>query len=123
MFSDYPAILILLLPMALVLVLTPLVRRGALRLGLVSVPRADRWHRQPTTRVGGGAMFVGVGVSSLLILPQVSRGWIVLGSSTFLFLVGLADDVRNLKPYQKLIGQIMGASLVVLGGLTLPWTS
>jgi UDP-GlcNAc:undecaprenyl-phosphate GlcNAc-1-phosphate transferase len=39
-----------------------------------------------------------------------------------MFLVGLMDDLICLKPYQKLIGQVMGAAVVVAFGLTLPWT-
>ena len=45
-----------------------------------------------------------------------------MGASTFLFLVGLADDFLHTKPYQKLIGQVMGSAFVVYYGLTLPWT-
>ena len=48
--------------------------------------------------------------------------WVVLGASSFLFAVGLADDLFHAKPYQKLIGQVMGAAFVVYYGLTLPWT-
>jgi UDP-GlcNAc:undecaprenyl-phosphate GlcNAc-1-phosphate transferase len=40
----------------------------------------------------------------------------------FLFFVGLVDDVIHTKPYQKMIGQIIGAAAVVNYGLTLPWT-
>nr|MDQ3282513.1 hypothetical protein [Acidobacteriota bacterium] len=40
-----------------------------------------------------------------------------------LFTVGLIDDFRHLKPYQKLIGQLLGASAVVYLGLVLPWTA
>ncbi len=32
------------------------------------------------------------------------------------------DDLIHIKPYQKLIGQILGAAFVVYYGLTLPWT-
>jgi UDP-GlcNAc:undecaprenyl-phosphate GlcNAc-1-phosphate transferase len=46
-----------------------------------------------------------------------------MGASTFLFLVGLADDFLHTKPYQKLIGQVMGSAFVIYYGLTLPWTS
>ena len=37
-------------------------------------------------------------------------------------LVGLVDDVIHIKPYQKLIGQILGSAFVVYYGLSLPWT-
>ena len=43
--------------------------------------------------------------------------------SVALFLLGLADDFFHIKPYQKLIGQIVGAAAVVSAGLVLPWTT
>ena len=36
--------------------------------------------------------------------------------------MGLVDDLIHTKPYQKLIGQIMGSAFVVYYGLSLPWT-
>ncbi len=44
-----------------------------------------------------------------------------MGASTALFVVGLVDDFLHIKPYQKLIGQVLGASAVVYFGLLLPW--
>src|SRR6185503_17431140 len=49
-------------------------------------------------------------------------GWVVIGAASFLFLVGLVDDWLHIKPYQKLIGQVIGAAAVVNYGLLLPWT-
>jgi len=43
-------------------------------------------------------------------------------ASVALFLVGLADDLLHIRPYQKLIGQLIGAAGVVSFGLVLPWT-
>ncbi|MDQ3819758.1 MAG: hypothetical protein M3362_19075, partial [Acidobacteriota bacterium] len=48
--------------------------------------------------------------------------WVVIIASSFLFMVGLADDLFNAKPYQKLIGQVMGAAFIIYYGLALPWT-
>src|SRR4030095_10312293 len=47
----------------------------------------------------------------------------ILPACTLLFLVGLIDDIVTLKPYQRLVGQIIGASIIVSAGLVLPWTS
>src|SRR5213075_2514956 len=58
----------------------------------------------------------------LVLVPHTSAGWVVVGSSSFLFLVGLIDDWLHIKPYQKLIGQVIGAAIVVNYGLVLPWT-
>ncbi|MGH9944460.1 MAG: hypothetical protein ACRD9R_19095, partial [Pyrinomonadaceae bacterium] len=56
-------------------------------------------------------------------MPHHPYGWVVMLASAFLFAVGLIDDRLHMKPYQKLIGQLMGASLVVYYGLALPWTA
>jgi UDP-GlcNAc:undecaprenyl-phosphate GlcNAc-1-phosphate transferase len=106
-----------------VLLLTPLVRALVRRQGLVARPKSDRWHKQPTALMGGIAIFATVAVVDLTLVPLTRQILVVLGASTFLFLVGLVDDLLCLKPYQKLIGQVMGAAVVVLFGLALPWTA
>ncbi len=108
---------------ALALAFTPLVRALAFRWGMVVHPRSDRWHRRPTAMLGGVAIFAAVASACLTVAPRQPHVLLVLGVSAFLFLVGLVDDLRPLKPYQKVIGQIMGAALVVSGGLVLPWTA
>lgn len=116
----------------LALGLTPLVRTVARRYGMVAKPMTDRWHKKPTAMLGGVAIWLAVVVSYLVFIrPTTSQGWdhfpgsfldVVMGASTFLFLVGLADDFLHTKPYQKLIGQVMGSAFVIYYGLTLPWT-
>ncbi len=107
----------------LAIVLGPLVRTLARRLGMVAKPKSDRWHKKPTAMLGGVAIWLSVALSYIFVAPQTPYGWVVLGASTFLFLVGLADDIFHAKPYQKLIGQVMGSAFVVYYGLSLPWTS
>jgi len=106
---------------ALALALTPLVRAAARRHGIVARPKADRWHSKPTAMLGGVAIYAAVVVTYLLLVPHTRQGWVVVGASTALFAVGLVDDFLHIKPYQKLIGQVLGASAVVYFGLLLPW--
>jgi UDP-GlcNAc:undecaprenyl-phosphate GlcNAc-1-phosphate transferase len=108
---------------ALALILTPLNRYVAKRIGMVATPKTDRWHKQPTAMMGGVAVWLSVVITYLTFIPPTTYGWVVVGASTFLFLVGLTDDLLHIKPYQKLIGQVMGSALVIYYGLTLPWTS
>ncbi len=110
------------LAFALALVFTPLVRAVARRLGMVAKPKTDRWHKKPTAMLGGVAIWLATTLAYVLLIPRTTYGWYVVGASTFLFLVGLADDLFNAKPYQKLIGQIMGSAFIIYYGLTLPWT-
>ena len=112
--------------LVLALVLTPIVRALARRWGAVARPKTDRWHKQPTAMLGGVAIWFSVSLviaAYLLFVPhETPYGWVVLAASSFLFFVGLADDLFHAKPYQKLIGQVMGAAFVIYYGLTLPWT-
>jgi UDP-GlcNAc:undecaprenyl-phosphate GlcNAc-1-phosphate transferase len=58
----------------------------------------------------------------VFFLPHTPHTRVIITVSSFLFFVGLIDDLIHTKPYQKLIGQIVGAAAVVNYGLTLPWT-
>jgi UDP-GlcNAc:undecaprenyl-phosphate GlcNAc-1-phosphate transferase len=107
---------------ALAALLTPLVRLLARRFGMVAKPRGDRWHKQPTAMMGGAAIFLTFVAVYLALLPHTPRLWVVVAASAFLFAVGFVDDLLHIKPYQKLIGQVMGAAVVTYYGLSLPWT-
>ncbi|HEV8366937.1 MAG TPA: hypothetical protein VGQ39_03210 [Pyrinomonadaceae bacterium] len=109
--------------LVLALVLTPLVRTLARRYGIVAKPKTDRWHKKPTAMLGGVAIWASVVITVQFLIPHTTYSWVILRASTFLFLVGLLDDLIHIKPYQKLIGQILGAAFVVYYGLSLPWTS
>ena len=106
----------------LALILTPLVRAFARRFGFVAVPKTDRWHKKPTSMLGGVAIWLSVVITCLAFSLQTTYGKFILLASTLLFLVGLVDDLIHIKPYQKLIGQILGSAYVVYYGLSLPWT-
>jgi UDP-GlcNAc:undecaprenyl-phosphate GlcNAc-1-phosphate transferase len=107
----------------LALVLTPLVRLLARRIGMVAKPKTDRWHKKPTAMLGGVAIWLSVIITYFAFIPRTTYGWVVIAASTFLFLVGLVDDFLHTKPYQKLIGQVMGSAFVIYYGLSLPWTT
>ena len=106
----------------LALVLTPLVRAFARRYGFIAAPKTDRWHKKPTAMLGGVAIWLSVVITTLLFQLHSTYGKHILLASTFLFFVGLVDDLIHIKPYQKLIGQILASAFVVYYGLSLPWT-
>jgi UDP-GlcNAc:undecaprenyl-phosphate/decaprenyl-phosphate GlcNAc-1-phosphate transferase len=106
----------------LAVILTPLVRSLARRFGFVAKPKIDRWHKKPTAMLGGLAIWLSVLITSSVFSLRIAYGKQILLASTFLFLVGLVDDLIHIKPYQKLIGQILGSAFLVYYGLTVPWT-
>ena len=98
------------------------VRTAAQRLGFVAKPKSDRWHKRPTAMMGGFAIFFTTLLMYSLFVPKTPESLIVIGTSSFLFIVGLFDDVLNIKPYQKLFGQLIGATAFVGLGPRLPLT-
>ncbi len=98
------------------------VRAFARKQGIVAKPKSDRWHKKPTAMLGGLAIFLTTVIVSLLFVPQSNDYWVILGSSSFMFMLGLIDDVFHIKPYQKLIGQFISAAIIISYGLILPWT-
>lgn len=108
--------------------LTPLVRRAAIRMGAVVPPDPRHVHDRPLPTLGGAAMLGGflaaMAVASLL--PQFEE---MFGSSSeplgivlaagVIFVVGSLDDLRDVSPPAKLAGQVLAASLLYLMGVTM----
>ncbi len=103
--------------------LTYLVRESAQKFGFVAKPKLDRWHKKPTAMLGGIAIFLATILIYLAFVPKSSESLVVVVGSTVLFFVGLIDDILHIKPYQKLIGQIIGVTIIIGYGLVLPWTN
>ncbi len=102
--------------------MTLAVRSFARRFNFVAKPKSDRWHKRPTAMLGGAAIFATTTAMYAIFAPYTFESLIILAAASFLFLVGLLDDIFNIKPYQKLIGQLIGAAFVVGFGLKLPLT-
>jgi UDP-GlcNAc:undecaprenyl-phosphate GlcNAc-1-phosphate transferase len=104
------------------MLMTLAVRFGAHRSGFVAAPKSDRWHKNTTAMLGGTAIFLTTILIYLVFVPITRDSLVVVGGSTFLFVVGLIDDLVSMRPYQKLIGQLIGAGILVFFGLKMPIT-
>jgi UDP-GlcNAc:undecaprenyl-phosphate/decaprenyl-phosphate GlcNAc-1-phosphate transferase len=98
------------------------VRAFAHKFGYVAKPKTDRWHKRPTAMLGGVGIFIATAIAYFAFVPPTRESLVVFGASAFLFLVGLVDDLLNIRPYQKLIGQLIGAGILIISGLKLPLT-
>ncbi|HEY2324313.1 MAG TPA: MraY family glycosyltransferase [Thermoanaerobaculia bacterium] len=106
----------------LAVLLTPAAAALSRRTGAVAKAKIDRWHSRPTPMLGGIAFTVAVLAAVAIFVPLHREQLIVIAGSGVLFVTGLVDDFLHIRPYQKLIGQLLGAALVVGSGLMLPWT-
>jgi len=110
------------------LLLTPLVRNIALKYNYVATPRVDRWHKKTTGLFGGVSIFFCMMAAWLIssavffqfqsyiqpLLPVAIGG-------TAMFFLGLLDDISEVNPQYKLIGQVIVASILVIFGFQFNW--
>lgn len=110
---DYLAVFVV--TTSLTLVLTPLALRLALRRGILDVPGEIKAQSSPVPYLGGVAIVVSFAVvlaGAAIVRPPGDRlGELlaVLGLSVGLAFVGLLDDLRNLRPWIRLLAEVAGA--------------
>jgi UDP-GlcNAc:undecaprenyl-phosphate/decaprenyl-phosphate GlcNAc-1-phosphate transferase len=85
---------------------TPLVKRAAVKVDLVARPTEERWHRAPVPVLGGVAIVSGFIAASLLLGDSAVLAPLIVGGCAT-FALGLADDVKHLRPGAKLALQIV----------------
>jgi UDP-GlcNAc:undecaprenyl-phosphate GlcNAc-1-phosphate transferase len=110
--------------LALALLLTPLVKKLAIKIGAVDVPNARKVHTKIMPRLGGLAIYLAFMLSMFAVLPFVwdlfsmrDANFIkafLLGGSVIV-LIGALDDRFELSAKVKLLGQIVAACIVVFG--------
>ncbi len=124
MFEDFDKyIAVLLTGLLVTYLLTPLVRKLALRYSVVDKPDARRPHKYTTARGGGIAVVLGVYAASALAIAcgwsNILPGWWehYFAASIILAIVGVIDDVRGMRPLVKLGGQSLAALLMAMSGI------
>ena len=101
------------------LCLTPLTRQIAMRLGVTAAPNKRNIHASHVPLMGGGAIYLGFVLSTLLFSPPDhlrELGAIVAGC-TLLALVGYLDDRRHLSPRIRLSAMTVAALVATLAGI------
>jgi UDP-GlcNAc:undecaprenyl-phosphate GlcNAc-1-phosphate transferase len=120
--------LILFVALTFSIVATPLARRAALRAGVVAAPRSRDVHTLPVPLLGGAAIYAAFVVALLLFGDRAHIRELVgiLVGATLISLFGLADDRWGLSAPLKLLGQVLAAVVLLVGGtqvqlFALPW--
>jgi UDP-GlcNAc:undecaprenyl-phosphate/decaprenyl-phosphate GlcNAc-1-phosphate transferase len=103
--------------LALTTALTPLVVRIARRVGALDPVQERGLASEPTPLLGGLAILAGVLVSGVIFLPASPEVRGILGAAILITAVGLLDDLRDLSPGVKLLGQVAAALICVLSGV------
>jgi UDP-GlcNAc:undecaprenyl-phosphate/decaprenyl-phosphate GlcNAc-1-phosphate transferase len=109
------------------LVLTPVVRRVAIRTGAVVLPDPRRVHDRPTPTLGGVAMIAGAlaGLAAAFFIPAFDAIFqtrtVPLGvalAAVVIFAVGLIDDIREVSAPAKTAGMVLAGSILTVAGVS-----
>ena len=99
--------------------LNPLFSKIAVHLKMLDSPDQRKVHEQATPLLGGAAVYSGF-LAALLINGIFSLELVaILIASLVLFVVGIADDYKEISASLKLITQIICATLVISCGVVL----
>jgi UDP-GlcNAc:undecaprenyl-phosphate/decaprenyl-phosphate GlcNAc-1-phosphate transferase len=111
---------------ALALVLTPVIGRVAMRLGLVDAPGGRKVHVHSVPRLGGLAVVLAASLALWIVMrfspgPLDPSAWTTMRpffiAGGIIFLVGLADDVRGLEAGPKLLFEFIAVAGIMSSGL------
>jgi UDP-GlcNAc:undecaprenyl-phosphate GlcNAc-1-phosphate transferase len=105
-----------LLAMVVTIAWLPVFGRFAAKWRIVDHPGDRKVHATPIPRIGGVAMAIGVLVAALIVIPLQTADKYFLVAAGVLTLFGGLDDRFDLKPRTKLLGQVIAAVIVVVGG-------
>ena len=102
----------------------PLSIRIAHKLGVIDRPKdARRVHKKPIPRFGGMAIFLGSMAAMLIPAGMNEKIKIAMIGGLLMYLLGIADDIKNLKPAIKFLGQFLIASIVYALGIRITFIS
>ncbi|AXQ79361.1 undecaprenyl/decaprenyl-phosphate alpha-N-acetylglucosaminyl 1-phosphate transferase [Streptococcus chenjunshii] len=116
-------VLVLIAAFLMSLIMTPLVRFLAFRIGAVDNPNARRINKVPMPSSGGLAIFLSFLIAALILMPLVIKTEIwgisyfdyilpVVAAASLVIVTGLFDDIYELNPRTKMVGIVFAAVMI-----------
>lgn len=98
---------------------TPVMRRVALRFGVIDAPAARKVHTNPVPLLGGAAIYIAFILALIFFGDQryINEVIGIFIGATLVSLIGIIDDRSGLGSYVKLGGQLLAASILILTGI------
>lgn len=105
--------------MVLSLLFTPIVKKLAIVMGVVDQPDERKVHKNQMPRMGGVAIFSSFVLVYMVFLYFTDHSFnqtnmAVIFGGAIIVLTGLVDDLYQISPKKKLLGQLVASVLVVL---------
>lgn len=102
------------------LILVPIVSKITKNLGIIAHTNSRTIHSGIIARTGGYAIYASFLIGAMIFLKTDTQINSILIGGLIIFLVGFYDDIHDLKPKYKMLGQIIAALIVIFyGGISL----
>lgn len=102
----------------------PVSIRLAHKLGVIDKPKdARRVHKRPIPRFGGMAIFLGSMAAMTIPAGMNQKIATAMLGGLLMYLLGVADDILDIKPAVKFLGQFCVASIVYALGIRITFIS
>ena len=105
------------------LLLTPLVKRIAVKIGATDRPNERKVHTKIMPRLGGLAIFFSFMIGILLYYPSNSDALLIIIGASIIVIIGVLDDIFCLSAKVKFMGQILAAMIPVFGGIQIDYVA
>lgn len=107
------------IPFLFVVAIIPMIKNIAYQINAVDKPRGGRHiHTKLTPKLGGLGIFIGFLLGYMIFGTHSSVMNSILIGSFIVILVGVIDDITELKPSTQFLGQLVASLVVVIyGGL------
>ncbi|HHW68901.1 MAG TPA: undecaprenyl/decaprenyl-phosphate alpha-N-acetylglucosaminyl 1-phosphate transferase [Tenericutes bacterium] len=92
--------------------LMPFIKRIAIQVNALDIPRGRHIHKTPTPKLGGLGIFLSFLLGYMIFGEPSSQMNSILIGSFIIIITGIIDDIVELKAFTKFIGQLI-ASLVI----------
>lgn len=99
------------------IIITPLVKKFAIKIGAVDRPNSRKVHTTIMPRLGGLAIYLSFIIGLLVLQPENEFAIPIIIGSVIIIITGILDDLLELSAKVKLAGQIAAALVVVLNGV------
>ena len=102
----------------------PIMKKIAIHIGAVDVPRKDEGnrhiHKRVVPKLGALGIYLGFLFGYMLFGQQSIQMNSILIGSFVVVLTGLVDDINEIRAYQKMLGQLAASAVIVFyGGILL----
>ena len=109
-------LLMILVPFLFVVAIIPYIKKIAKVVNDIDIPRGRHIHKVPTPKLGGLAIFFGFLLGYMIFgTHSVTMNAVLIGSF-IIIIVGVIDDICELAPITKFIGQLAAALVITVYG-------